>query len=97
MVLSGVLRKKNGSLTVGATANGPTGSYRGMPTTLSTVRSGSGPGKISGPRTRTSRSGPLKSGPGPSPTWTGFSRSGPGPVQVRTRFLPKKICILNTS
>jgi len=28
-------------------------------TTLSTVRSGSGPGKIRGPRTRTSRSGPL--------------------------------------
>ena len=28
--------------------------------TLSTVRSGSGPGKFCGPRTRTSRSGPLK-------------------------------------
>jgi hypothetical protein len=53
--------------------------------TLSTVRSGSGPAKFCEPQTRTSRSGPLEPGPGPGPPQTGFRRSGPGSVQVRTR------------
>ena len=54
-------------------------------TTLSTVWSGSGPGKFSGPQTRTSRFGPLKPGPGPSLRWSGSRRSGPGSVRVQTR------------
>jgi len=58
--------------------------HRLLLTTLSAVRSGSGPGIFCGPWTRTSRSGPLK--PDLDPVRL---RPGPGgPVQVRSRFGP---------